>query len=145
MIFFFASNKLNKVHMNIKLLVWFIWNDFKFVFFYHEVRVKNGSICHVAKTIKSQGRDVGNCTQCGWAKGSYSVVGGPNKVSCKNINVYAQHTYMHYFPREEAVRQKWIRFVRKHRKDFVPSKSSTLWTVCYYAQTYMLAVVDPAY
>ena len=40
---------------------------------------------------------------------------------------------MHYFPREEAVRQKWIRFVRKHRKDFVPYKSSTLWTVCYYA------------
>ena len=82
--------------MNIELLVWFIWNDFKFVFFtvkYGLERVKNGSIFCAAKTIKLQGRDVGNCTQRGWAKGSYCVVGGSNKVSCKNINVYARHIY----------------------------------------------------
>ena len=57
--------------------------------------------------------------------GNYCVAGGPNKVSCKN-KTYMPGISMHYFPREEAVRQKWIRFVRKHRKDFVPSKSSTL-------------------
>ena len=92
----FSSNKLNKVHMNIKLLVWFVRNDFKFVFFYRKVRVRTGQKWlhfRAAKTIKLQGRDVGNCTQRGWAKGSYCVVGGSNKVSCKNINVYARHIY----------------------------------------------------
>ena len=33
---------------------------------------------------------------------------------------------MHYFPSDESLRQKWIRFVRIHRKDFVPTKSSAL-------------------
>ena len=47
---FFSASKLNKVHMNIKLLVWFIWNDVKFVFLFFTVkygleRVKNGPIC----------------------------------------------------------------------------------------------------
>ena len=54
--------------MNIKLLVWFVINDFKFVFFYREVRVRTGKKWlhfRAAKTIKLQGRDVGNCTQRG--------------------------------------------------------------------------------
>ena len=33
---------------------------------------------------------------------------------------------MHYFPKDETLRQKWTRFVRIHRKDFVPTKTSAL-------------------
>ena len=33
---------------------------------------------------------------------------------------------MHYFPKEESLRQKWSRFVRINRYDFVPKKSSYL-------------------
>lgn len=53
------------------------------------------------------------------------MAGGPNKVSCTN-NSYTDGISMHYFPKNEAVRIKWMRFVQKHRKDFVPSKKSCL-------------------
>ena len=33
---------------------------------------------------------------------------------------------VHYFPKDESLRQKWTRFVRTHRKDFEPKKSSCL-------------------
>ena len=52
--------------MNIKLLVWFTWNDLSPSFFtakYGLERAKNGPICRAAKTIKLPCRDVGNCTQ----------------------------------------------------------------------------------
>ena len=60
--------------------------------------------------------------------GSYCVAGAPNDVSCKN-NTYTTGVSMHYFPKNEAVRQKWISFVRRHRKDFKPSNSSVLCSV----------------
>ena len=60
--------------------------------------------------------------------GSYCVAGAPNDVSCKN-NTYTTGVSMHYFPKNEAVCQKWIRFVRRHRKDFTPSNSSVLCSV----------------
>ncbi|XP_067030157.1 uncharacterized protein [Acropora muricata] len=60
--------------------------------------------------------------------GSYCVAGAPNDVSCKN-NTYTAGVSMHYFPKNEVVRQKWIKFVRRHRKDFKPSNSSVLCSV----------------
>ena len=60
--------------------------------------------------------------------GRYCVAGGPNKTSCKNSS-YAEVVSMHYFPSVDDVRQKWTTFVRRHRKDFVPSKMSTLCSV----------------
>ena len=57
--------------------------------------------------------------------GDYCVAGGPNKVSCKS-NSYTDGISTHYFPKNEAVRRKWTRFVQRHRKDFVPSKKSCL-------------------
>lgn len=60
--------------------------------------------------------------------GRYCVAGGPNKTSCKNSS-YTEGVSMHYFPSADDVRQKWTTFVRRHRKDFVPSKTSTLCSV----------------
>jgi len=46
---------------------------------------------------------------------------------------------MHYFPKDKTARQKWTRFVRINRKDFVPTKSSALCSAhfdasCFYLQ-----------
>ena len=57
--------------------------------------------------------------------GSYRVAGAPNNVSCKN-NTYTLGVSIHYFPKNEEVCQKWIRFARRHGKDFKPSNSSVL-------------------
>lgn len=48
--------------------------------------------------------------------------------SCKNSS-YTEGVSMHYFPSADDVRQKWTTFVRRHRKDFVPSKTSSLCSV----------------
>lgn len=37
---------------------------------------------------------------------------------------------MHYLPSDEPPRQKWIRFVRIHRKDFASTKSSMIVILC---------------
>lgn len=60
--------------------------------------------------------------------GRYCVAGGPNKASCTNTS-YTEGVSMHYFPSAEDIRQKWTKFVRRHRKDFVPSKTSSLCSV----------------
>ena len=39
-------------------------------------------------------------------------------VSCMNN---ASHRSIHWFPKDEAVCEKWTSFVRTHRKDFIPS------------------------
>ena len=57
--------------------------------------------------------------------GKYCVAGGPNQASCKNSSL-SPGISMHYFPNDETLRQKWTRFVRRHRADFKPSKTSTL-------------------
>ena len=56
---------------------------------------------------------------------NYCAAGGPNKVNCSN-KTGTPGICMHYFPKEESLRQKWTRFVRINRKDFVPKKSSCL-------------------
>ena len=60
--------------------------------------------------------------------GRYCVAGGPNKTSCTNTS-YTEGVSMHYFPSDENVKQAWIKFVRRHRKDFISSKSSSLCSV----------------
>ena len=62
-------------------------------------------------------------------RGNYCTAGCPNMSNCAN-NSSTPGISMHYFPaKDETLRQKWIRFVRIHRKDFVPSKSATLCSV----------------
>ena len=56
---------------------------------------------------------------------TYCAAGGPGAVNCANKTGTPGIT-MHYFPKDETLRQKWTRFVRIHRKDFVPTKSSAL-------------------
>ena len=98
---------------------------------------KSGSIWRMAKTIIFQGCDVGNCSDNSTimadkgkkkARGNYCVAGGPNITNCAN-NSFTPGISMYYFPKDETLRQKWIRFVRIHRKDFVPTKSVTLCSV----------------
>lgn len=87
-----------------------------------------------AKTIVLHGCDVVNRAQDttvmaekrkSRAGKRYCVAGGPNAVNCSNKTGSLGIT-MHYFPSDETLRQKWTRFVRIHRKDFVPTKSSAL-------------------
>ena len=60
--------------------------------------------------------------------GKYCVAGGPGNVSCTN-NCKTEGISMHMFPREDAIRDKWVRFVRRHRADWQPSKTSVLCSV----------------
>ena len=55
----------------------------------------------------------------------YCAAGGPGAINCANKTGTPGIT-MHYFPKDETLRQKWTRFVRIHRKDFVPTKTSAL-------------------
>ena len=57
--------------------------------------------------------------------GKYCVAGGPNNVSCQNTS-YTEGVSIHYFPTDPVVKQKWTRFVRIHRANFKPVKSSVL-------------------
>ena len=58
--------------------------------------------------------------------GRYCVAGTPQKVSCKNTS-YTPGIEMHTFPKDAKTRQKWVKFVQKHRVDFKePTKHSSL-------------------
>ena len=57
--------------------------------------------------------------------GKYCVAGGPGNVSCTNKSK-TEGVLMHMFPREDAIRDKWVRCVRRHRADWQPSKKSVL-------------------
>lgn len=60
--------------------------------------------------------------------GKYCVAGGPGNVSCTN-NSKTKGISMHMFPRDDSIRDKWVRFVRRHRADWQPSKTSVLCSV----------------
>ena len=60
--------------------------------------------------------------------GKYCVAGGPGNVSCIN-NSRTEGISMHLFPRDDVTRQKWVRFVRRHRANWQPSKASVLCSV----------------
>ena len=49
------------------------------------------------------------------------AAGDPGAVNCAN-KTDAPGITMHYLPKDETLRQNWTRFVRIHRKDFVPTK-----------------------
>ena len=49
--------------------------------------------------------------------GRYCVAGTLQKVSCKNTS-YTPGIKMHTFPKDAKTRQKWVKFVQKHRVDF---------------------------
>ena len=56
---------------------------------------------------------------------TYCAAGSRTAVNYSNKSGFPGIT-MHYFPSDESFRQKWIPFVRIHRKDFVPRKSTAL-------------------
>jgi len=49
--------------------------------------------------------------------GRYCVAGGPGSTSCTNTS-YTHGIKMHQFPKDEAVRQKWVKFIERHRPTF---------------------------
>ena len=58
--------------------------------------------------------------------GRYCVAGTPQKRSCKNTS-YTEGIKMHSFPKDPEIRQKWVRFVQRHRVDFKkPTKHASL-------------------
>ena len=50
-------------------------------------------------------------------RGRYCVAGGPNQQSCRNTS-YTPGITMHQFPKDEKLRQEWVRFVRRHRPNY---------------------------
>ena len=60
---------------------------------------------------------------------TFCVAGGPNNKSCTD-NGDTPGIRMHAFPKDTAVRQQWVRFVRIHRKDFDPAKYSDRIYLC---------------
>ena len=62
------------------------------------------------------------------SSGKYCVAGGPGNVSCTN-NSKTEGISMHMFPRDETIREKWVRFVQRHRAKWQPSKTSVLCSV----------------
>ena len=56
---------------------------------------------------------------------NYCLAGGHGGINC-DIKTGTPNITMHFFPSDEKLRAKWTSFVRIHRKDFVPKKSSCL-------------------
>jgi len=56
--------------------------------------------------------------------GRYCVAGAPNNQSCKN-NSYTPGVTMHQFPLDVNTREKWVKFVQRHRRDFRPTSKYT--------------------
>ena len=99
------------------------------------VAPKSGSVCHAAKTIMLQRCDVETMTQCCGHNGRYKgkreencVARGPNMMSCKNKQ-FTKNVSLHNFPSEPDRRNKWTKFVRRHRPGWNPSKQSHLCSV----------------
>ena len=61
--------------------------------------------------------------------GRYCVAGAPNKRSCKN-NSYTDGISMHQFPTDPVVRNKWVKFVQRHRVDFHESSVTNYTSLC---------------
>ena len=50
-------------------------------------------------------------------RGRFCVAGGPNQQNCKNTT-FTPGVTMHQFPANPVLREKWIKFVQRHRHDF---------------------------
>ena len=58
--------------------------------------------------------------------GRYCVAGAPKNESCQNTT-FTPGITMHQFPSDPVVRQQWMKFVQRHRRDFFPvSKYASL-------------------
>ena len=58
--------------------------------------------------------------------GRFCVAGAPNQQSCKN-NTFTPGITMHQFPADPVLREKWTKFVQRHRHVFrEPSKYASL-------------------
>lgn len=57
--------------------------------------------------------------------GKYCVAGSRGNVSCTNKS-FCPGISMHRFPTDKVLCQKWTSFVRRHRPNFKPSKTSVL-------------------
>ena len=57
--------------------------------------------------------------------GKYRVAGTVNGISCKNGS-YTPNVSVHKFPADPGTRNAWVKFVRKHRPHFTPSRLSVL-------------------
>ena len=65
------------------------------------------------------------------ARGCSCIAGGPNNKSCKNKQ-FMEGVSFHKFPNKTLYPERferWVHFVRRHRKDWQPSKSSTLCSI----------------
>ena len=56
--------------------------------------------------------------------GRYYVAGAPNNQSFQNT-LFSPGITMHQFPTEAVLREKWIKFVQRHRRDFKPEGKYT--------------------
>ena len=60
--------------------------------------------------------------------GKTCAAGAPGGISCTN-NSYTPNVSMHTFPKNEKVRDQWVKFVNVHRPDWKPTSSSALCSV----------------
>ena len=68
--------------------------------------------------------------------GRYCVAGAPNHQSFQNT-LFSPGITMHQFPKDTVLREKWIKFVQRHRRDFKPEgKYSLLWSAHFEASCY---------
>ena len=57
--------------------------------------------------------------------GRYCVAGAPNNQSFQNT-LFSCGITMHQFPTDAVLREKWIKFVQRHRRDLKPEGKYTL-------------------
>ena len=54
----------------------------------------------------------------------YCIAGAPNNQSFQNT-LFSPSITMHLFPTDAVLREKWIKFVQRHRRDFKPEGKYT--------------------
>ena len=64
----------------------------------------------------NEGNTEGN-TQKMKRGGRYCVAGAPNGIPCQNTS-YSEGISMHQFPSDQKLREKWTKFVQRHRPYF---------------------------
>ena len=67
---------------------------------------------------------------------NYSVASNSNMTNCRN-QTGKPVINMHYFSKDKTLPQKWIRFFRDHRKDFLPVKKRA-WRFTHFDGTVVL-------
>ena len=73
--------------------------------------------------------------------GRYCVAGGSGSTSCTNAS-YSPGIKMHQFPKDEAVRQKWVKLVQRQAFIQNPSKNSSLCPAHFEDTCYFRSQID---